>query len=69
MEDKMKQVPELALIPLTLLNDLLTYLGSKPYTEVDPYIKAIQRDTRIIDKPAEKVADKVAEPDSATTKL
>jgi hypothetical protein len=70
MEDKKQEVPELAVIPLMLLNDIMLYLGTKPHTEVDPYIKAIQRDTKLIDKPPViRTEDKAADNESAASKL
>lgn len=44
MENKQ---PELLILPLQLVNDILSYLGTKPYTESAPYINAIQKEAKV----------------------
>ena len=39
---------QLAILPAGLVADLLSYLGTKPHTEVNPYILAIQQNARLI---------------------
>jgi hypothetical protein len=43
---------QLAILPAGLISDLLVYLGTKPHTEVNPYIVAIQQSARLI-KPSQ----------------
>ena len=50
MEDKK---PELVLVPLALMNDIMAYLGTKPFTEVAPYINALNTQGKIVDIPKE----------------
>ena len=50
MEEK-KPTPINAVVPIALMNDILSYLGTKPYTEVYPYITAIQANTKPIEEP------------------
>lgn len=39
---------QLVAIPAALLQDLLMYLGGKPHTEVEPYIKAINSTAKLV---------------------
>lgn len=48
-EPQMEAVPEqLVGLPAQLLQDILVYLGTKPHTEVDPYIKAINNTAKMV---------------------
>ncbi len=59
MEDKRQ---ELVVVPLALMDDILAYLGSKPYTEAAPYINAIQANSKLVpnDKPIAVIAEESA---------
>ena len=54
MEEVKTQLAEEAIpeqlvgLPVQLVQDLLKYLGTKPHTEVDPYIKAINTMARMV---------------------
>jgi hypothetical protein len=50
MEEK-NTPQELLVVPLALMNDILSYLGTKPYTEVAPYINAIQANSKLVPQP------------------
>lgn len=50
MEEK-NAPQELIIVPLALMNDILSYLGTKPYTEVAPYINAIQANSKLVPQP------------------
>lgn len=50
MENENPQELELVVLPLQLMNDLLVYLGTKPHTEVEPYIIAIRRECKLVPK-------------------
>ena len=48
MENKTKQ-PELLLMPVALMNEIIIYLNEKPYKEVANYINAIQKESKLVD--------------------
>ena len=48
-EETKKQ--QFAVIPLGLLEDILAFLGTKPHVEVEPYIGAIRKNTRLLTEP------------------
>lgn len=60
MENKKEKVPELLVLPVVLVNDLLAYLGTKPFTEVEPYINAIKRDAKLVDSISPVLKDEIA---------
>jgi hypothetical protein len=40
--------PKMAGLPLQLLEDIVSYLKTKPHVEVDPYIRAINEHAKVI---------------------
>jgi hypothetical protein len=44
---------ENATVSVALLNAILQYLGNRPWVEVDPLIKGIQKEVEAQSKPAE----------------
>ena len=72
MENEKPQAPELVVLPLQLMNDLMSYLGTKPHTEVEPYIMAIRKECRVV--PREEVSldpgqHKMSEPKKRELKI
>lgn len=57
MENVEQQVPELVVLPLQLMNDLMSYLGTKPHTEVEPYILAIRKECRVVPREDQQTFD------------
>lgn len=45
-----KQLPVNAIVSFALMNDILAYLGTKPYNEVYSYIAAIHKNVRPIEE-------------------
>lgn len=64
MNEMENNQPELVIVPLALMNDILAFLGTKPYTEVAPYINAIQKNSKLI--PNEEVVPVQPIPEAVT---
>lgn len=49
---------EFVVLPIGLMNDIVSYLGTKPHVEVEPYMVAIRTNVKIL--PSEPVAEVAA---------
>lgn len=68
MDEKTKQPePDSVILPIGLVNDLLTYLNEKPHKEVFNLISAVQKNAQLIstkpvvvDEPIKEIKEEIA---------
>ncbi len=57
-----KKQSEWVKLPTAIMNDVLSYLGTKPFIEVAPYINAIQREHIFVEDAPKAIEPGLGEP-------